>query len=573
MELSATELNLQELYDELFPICRSITGPGYEKSLQILQRYIPLNIESFDTGTRVFDWTVPSEWKFMSATLKDPDGNVIIDAEKNSLHILNFSEPFTGQVSLEELKEHIVYDENLPDAIPYRTAYYTSRWGFCMSYNQFKQLKDGMYEVDIQTKKRKRGSLKVGVCELKGESSRVVLISAPLCHPSMLNNELSGPLALVCLYHLIKAMPQRRFTYRFVLNPETIGSISYLSDHHQDLKKRLEYGMVLTCLAAPRTKGAPKDEIKTISIEEPNSLWMEDDEQLAFHEKLLKDFKDSFNHNFLKLPISFKLSRQSYMDALEFDFSKEQDNHIKGYREGGYFEKSLSLDTSCYKELTDTTLNDSTRIEMYKTHLAYFDRAVNPNHLLGYHIYSDPAKSAFKCKYTIDNRLRNIAFAEPERYSLRTFCPTTGSDERQYCSPVLNLPCVQACRTQYAIYDSYHSSLDNQDQFSLCSIIDSAIKLYEVIRYYEIADLKPSVLLPGEPQLGYHGLYPNTNDPANLVKKGLASDQLILTMYLISLSSGTYTTKQIMTFLKTSPLRISRLIYKLRDKGIIELVR
>ena len=122
-----SEFNLKELYEELFPLCRSITGPAYEQSLEILKKYVPFTIESFPSGSKVNDCTVPEGWSLNRATLKDSQGNIILDTNQNPLHVLNFSEPFTGKVSFEELKEHLFFDKNNPDAIPYTTSYYKPR--------------------------------------------------------------------------------------------------------------------------------------------------------------------------------------------------------------------------------------------------------------------------------------------------------------------------------------------------------------------------------------------------------------------------------------------------------------
>ncbi len=267
---TTTELNLQALYDELFPLCRSLTGPDYEKSLAILQRYIPFNVESFKSGSKVFDWIVPPAWTLHRATLKDVHGNIIIDTNNSVLHVLNYSEPFTGRVSLEELKEHLIYDDARPDVVPYATSYYKDRWGLTISYKQFLELKDEFYDVDIQTEKDPNGSLKIGMCELKGNSNRIVQFSTYLCHPSLFNNELSGPLTMVCLYQMLKALPERKYTYRFVIHPETIGSVAYLSNHADELKDLMEYGIEISCTGAPYKQYHTINKIKPISLQEPH---------------------------------------------------------------------------------------------------------------------------------------------------------------------------------------------------------------------------------------------------------------------------------------------------------------
>ena len=144
-------LNLQALFDELFPLCRSLTGVGYEQSLAILQRYIPFKIEEYPCGSQVFDWTVPQYWTLNRATLKDLQGNIILDTDVNPMHVVNYSEPFKGEVSLEELQKHLYSDPKNPRAIPYVFSYYNKRWGFCLSHKQREQLYDDRYIVEIDT--------------------------------------------------------------------------------------------------------------------------------------------------------------------------------------------------------------------------------------------------------------------------------------------------------------------------------------------------------------------------------------------------------------------------------------
>ena len=242
--------DLDQLFDELFPICRSITGPGIRASLDILKNHIPLEVTEVRTGTKVYDWTVPPEWKLNRATLTDPDGQVVLDTETSNLHVLNFSVPFEGKVELDALQAHLHSNPEMPNAVPYVTSYYNRRWGLCISSRQRQQLKQGIYDVSIDTEIFD-GSLVYAQCELEGASDETILITSYLCHPSMANNELSGPLGLVRLFELLKALPSRRYTYRFLLIPETIGSITFLATEGKKLKDRVIGGVVLTCLGGP----------------------------------------------------------------------------------------------------------------------------------------------------------------------------------------------------------------------------------------------------------------------------------------------------------------------------------
>ncbi len=350
----------QALLDELFPLCRSLSGYGYDQSLDILKRYIPFHVEEYASGSKVFDWTVPPRWELDHAVLKDSHGRVILDAAQNSLHVLNYSQSFKGRVSRAELESHLYSDPTRPQLIPYVISYYNDRWGFCLSHEQRPSLNDDCYEVDIAARKV-TGTLKVGVCELAGQSERIVQLSSYLCHPSMLNNELSGPLALVYLYHLLRAQPERYYTYRFVINPETIGALCYIAAHYEKLTARLEYGVVLTCLGSFYKNGHGKDSISPLDLRDLNSLeahlrlyrpqdpqgWPQraqaQKEQAAadatngapqpdalqqqffkMQQQLLQQLQDSINPNFLPVPLSFQRTRQSVVDELHFVFAQQQ---------------------------------------------------------------------------------------------------------------------------------------------------------------------------------------------------------------------------------------------------------
>lgn len=246
--MSIQELNeMEDLFDQLYPICRSITGEGLRQSLEILSNYIPFEVLGFKTGEKVLNWKIPQEWIIRDAWIKDKDGTKILDFKDSNLHVINYTTPINEEMTLEELTPYIHTKPSLPDAIPYVTSYYKKRWGFCMAYSKFDELDEGKYHVFIDSEFID-GELNLGHTLLKGESEKEILISAYLCHPSMANNELSGPIALVFLYNRILNWNQRNFTYRFVINPETIGSIAYLSRYGEHLDKNMHAGIILTCL-------------------------------------------------------------------------------------------------------------------------------------------------------------------------------------------------------------------------------------------------------------------------------------------------------------------------------------
>lgn len=249
----STGEEMYKLAAQLFPICRSITGNGFRNSLKILTD----GLDSFNTyeipsGTSVFDWVVPKEWDFRGGYIETLNGERVIDTQNSNLHILGYSTPVDAVVIREELLEHVYTQQDQPDWIPYVTSYYKDRWGFCMSEKQKQALTDEQYHVVINSELLD-GSLTLGDIVIKGEMDEEIMFTTYLCHPSMANNEISGPVVWRALIDYVLAMPKRRYTYRFVINPETIGSIAYLSKNLDVLQKRLVAGFVLSCVGDNRT--------------------------------------------------------------------------------------------------------------------------------------------------------------------------------------------------------------------------------------------------------------------------------------------------------------------------------
>lgn len=240
--------DLEVLFDRLFPICRSITGPGYEQSLQIIGQSVPLKITTLPVGTPVFDWEVPKTWSIREAYLVGPGNKRVVDFKDSNLHVVNYSASVNKKLTLEELRPHLHTLPNLPHAVPYVTSYYKKDWGFCLSYDRYRALPGGTYHAYIDSEFSQSGGVTYAQTILEGESPYEIVLSSYLCHPSLANNELSGPLALVRLFEAIRSWPKRRYTYRFVLNPETVGSLCFLKDHGEYLKGKMVSGMVLTCL-------------------------------------------------------------------------------------------------------------------------------------------------------------------------------------------------------------------------------------------------------------------------------------------------------------------------------------
>ena len=354
---------------DLFPINRSLTGDGVRQTLQYIKNIIPeMEINEVPSGTKCFDWTVPQEWNCDDAYILDPDGNKICDFKINNLHVVGYSTPIDKEVDLEELKEHLYWIEDQPTAIPYITSYYSPRWGFCLSFNEFKKLKKGTYKVKINSELID-GSLTYGEVKLKGESDKEIFLSTYVCHPSMANNELSGPVVTTALVKFIKSLKDRKYSYRIVFIPETIGSITYISRNIDDMKKNIIAGFNISCVGDDRC-------------------------------------------------FSYVPSR--YGNSLSDKVSK----HV----------------------------------------------------------------------------LKNIDYVE---YSFLD----RGSDERQYCSPGVDLPIATICRTKYGQYPEYHTSLDDLTLISPTGLyggyekLMKAIELLEKNNYYKVN-------VSCEPQLGKRGLYP-----------------------------------------------------------------
>ena len=238
---------MYNLMERLFPICRSITGAGVRKTLNILSEYIPINIIEVPSGTKVFDWDIPDEWNISDAYVENSDGKKVIDFKDNNLHVVGYSEPFNGKINLEELENHLYSLPDQPDLIPYVTSYYQRHWGFCVSENQRKQLNKGVYYVKIDST-LDSGSLTYADLVIKGRSQKEILFSTYICHPSLANNELSGPVVAAFLAKYLLEKKNNYYTYRFVFAPETIGAILYLSTHLEYLKKNVIAGYVLTCI-------------------------------------------------------------------------------------------------------------------------------------------------------------------------------------------------------------------------------------------------------------------------------------------------------------------------------------
>ena len=250
--MHTTKNNMYDWASDLFPINRSITGQGVRDTLNYIKNILPdLKIKMIETGTQVFDWEIPNEWNVSEAYIEDDNNVKIVDFTNNNLHLVGYSSPIDTWLDLDELQEHLYSNEKQPETIPYVTSYYKKRWGFCLSHNQRKNLKKGKYHAVIKSE-LKPGFLNYGELIINGKSSKEVLLSTYICHPSMANNEISGPVVTTLLSSYIKSLKNRRFSYRIIFIPETIGAIAYLSINHKLMKEKTIAGFVLTCVGDNR---------------------------------------------------------------------------------------------------------------------------------------------------------------------------------------------------------------------------------------------------------------------------------------------------------------------------------
>ena len=378
-------MDLLKFCEDLYEIPRSLTGKGVVKTLEYIQGIIPINIKQVKSGTKVFDWTVPPEWNIRDGyVIEVSTGKKVIDFKSHNLHIVGYSEPIEGELSFEELERNLYYLKNQPDAIPYITSYYSKRWGFCLSFNDFQKLdRNSRFKVFIDSEFKEDGDLHYGELLIKGEVEEEIFFSSYVCHPQMVNNELSGPSVLTGIAESL-LRKDNYFSYRFVLIPETIGSIVYLSEKLDILKKNVIGGYNISCVGDERSWGL-------IPSRYGNNL------------------SDRIGEHILK-------------------------KHYPGF-----------------------------------------------------------------IKYSWLDR---------------------GSDERQYCSPGVDLPISSITRTKFGEYPEYHTSLDNFDVVTEKGLNDSLLLYLKCVDIFEKNRFYPKVKVFCEPQLGKRGLYPtiSTKESGNIVR-------------------------------------------------------
>jgi aminopeptidase-like protein len=346
-----------QLGKKLFPINRSITGAGVRKTLKILSLYVPnLKITKVKSRTKAFDWTIPDEWNVRKAYIQDKFGNKIIDFKDNNLHLLGYSIPKKIKISKKKLLKHLYFLKNYPDAIPYITSYYKKRWGFCLSYNSFKKNfdkfsnKDSFF-VNIETRLNPKGHLNYGEAILKGKSDKEIFLSTYICHPSMANNELSGPLIATALYNYFKKK-KNKYTIRFIFIPETIGSICYLSKNYKTLKKKVVAGFNLTCLGDDKNYSFLPSKYSSASNDAAFQAFKKLKINFKYYSFLERGSDErQYNSPGVDLPIA-SIMRSKYGTYKEYHTSKDDFNlvTIKGLK-GGFTVLKNAIEILNGKEL------------------------------------------------------------------------------------------------------------------------------------------------------------------------------------------------------------------------------
>ena len=244
--------DIHDFARKLWPINRSITGKGVRETLSEIKNIVPsLKVHSIASHTSVFDWKVPKEWVVTDAYIITPKGEKICDIAESNLHLLGYSIPFSGALTLDQLKEHLYTLPDQPDAIPYMTSYYKERWGFCLTHQQYESLEDGTYQIFVDTT-HFDGELNYGEILIEGKNDKEIFLSTYICHPSMANNELSGPTVVTFLAKWLLEKENTEYSYRIVFIPETIGSITYLSRHYKEMKEKVFAGFNVTCVGDER---------------------------------------------------------------------------------------------------------------------------------------------------------------------------------------------------------------------------------------------------------------------------------------------------------------------------------
>ena len=400
-----------DLAKELYPINRSITGEGVRQTLRLIKKKAPIKNKFFKTGKKVFDWSIPQEWNIKSAYILDLEKKTkYANFEKNNLHVVGYSEPINKIVNYSELKKHIHTDEKNKNAIPYITSYYKRTWGFCMSQNQLKKMNNKKYHVYIDSS-FKNGVMDYGEIVFKGKSKKEIFFSTYICHPSMANNELSGPVINVALIDYVKSIKSRKYSYRFIFIPETIGSIAYINKNLKKLKNDMLAGFVINCAGDERDYSFVHTPQKdTFADKIMNSAFE------GIDHKTIYDFKDRSSDERqycspgVELPVcSFSRSKAGSKTFKEYHTNFDDFNLVtqKGLEGSFKIFKNIidAFETNAFPKSKYKCEPFLTKKKMYPTLSKKDNRDENLKNLLNILAYSNGKRSIFEISSILNLKL------------------------------------------------------------------------------------------------------------------------------------------------------------------------
>ena len=242
----STNASMQEMIQALWRLPRDIVSDGYDVALRALAEQVPMTTHEYPSGTECWSWIIPEKWKCNEAYLATLDGRRLFSYAESPLHVVSYSLPFEGEVSRRDLFEHLHVHHRISEAIPFVFKYYERDWGLCCSKKLRDTLLDDKYKVVIRTDSS-FGSLKVGEVIAPGKTDDCIVLCAHLCHPAMVNDDLSGVVVGIKVMQELLNRRNLHYTYRFLILPETIGSIAYLSQN-EHLIPRIKAGLFLEML-------------------------------------------------------------------------------------------------------------------------------------------------------------------------------------------------------------------------------------------------------------------------------------------------------------------------------------
>ncbi len=311
--------------NKLFPINRSITGKGNEKTLQILNKICPIEINSIPSGTKCFDWSVPPEWNVKEAWIKNSKGEKVIDFNNSNLHLVSYSCPVNKTIDFNELSSHLHYLKDKPNSIPYRTSYYKKNWGFCLTYEDYLNLnKNEKYQVFIDSKFNENGKMVYGESFKKGKSTKEILITSYICHPSLANDNLSGVILSCFLFREILKLKNPKYSYRLLLVPETIGPISWLS---KNSSKNIVGGYVISCVAGPDSLGYKKTFLGNHEIDKATKYALKGKKYIKYKFEPIGSDERQFSSPSFRIPTG-TITKSKYYEYKEYHTSLDNLNFI-----------------------------------------------------------------------------------------------------------------------------------------------------------------------------------------------------------------------------------------------------